>query len=89
MRRGLSKATVRLGKVRFGIAIASRRRYWQVNSAGSQQAYPLPRSCSDGGGHPGILGRSPELAKRGSTDQVGLKIEGVVDRSVGGEEALG
>jgi transposase-like protein len=64
-------------------------RYWQVNSAGPKQASPFPGSCRDGGGHPGVLGCSPKLAKRGSADQMRLKIEGVVDRSVAGEETLG
>jgi hypothetical protein len=65
------------------------QRYWQVNLAGPQQAYPFPRSCGDGGGHPGVLGRSPKLVKRGSTDQMRLDIEGVLDRTVAGEETLG
>ena len=50
---------------------------------------PPLRSGGHGGCRPGLVSTGSQLAKTGSGDQVGLDIEAVVDRGVGGEETLG
>ena len=50
---------------------------------------PITRSGRDGSSRPGVVSRGSKLSKGRSADEVGLKIEGVIDRSVGGKEALG
>jgi hypothetical protein len=50
---------------------------------------PTLMSRARGGRRSRPMGLRPEQAKGGSTDQVGLGIEGVVDNGMGGEESLG
>lgn len=51
--------------------------------------FPLFVSGRLGRGGPCGFGMAAQDAKARSGNQVGLEVEGVVDRSVGGEESLG
>ena len=55
---------------------------------GRQSPVPIGASGSNRGRRPCLVGLSPDQAQGGSRDQVGLRVEGVVDGGVGSEKSL-
>ena len=61
----------------------------RLTVTGRKAPYPTRRSGSGSRSRPRPVSFSTQVAEGRPADQVGLEIEGVVDRGVGGEELLG